>query len=176
MAEITQEAHEAALAEAKRQAEADRLAAKKTAEDAAAEAARAQKELEAAIAARTALETTYTEKFTKTQDRMVTAELKAAAIAAGLVDLDLVKLIDRAEIKIGDDGEIEGIEAAVAKFKEAKPRFFQAAEAAAPPPPKKTGEPVPPKTGNNIVPIRELSKADYEKRKAEFRSKLRGRA
>ncbi len=54
----------------------------------------------------------------------VDAELKAAAFAAGLVDIDLVSLIKRDGITIAADGSITGIPEAIAAFKAAKPQYF----------------------------------------------------
>lgn len=66
---------------------------------------------------------TQTEKKTL-ESRLIQAELKAQAIAAGIRDLELVKLIDLNEVKLNDSGSIEGLEKAVSDFKARKPDFF----------------------------------------------------
>jgi hypothetical protein len=60
------------------------------------------------------------------EKRVIDAELKAQAIAAGLQDLDFIKLIDASEIKLSEDGKIEGLEKAVNDFKVSKPALFAA--------------------------------------------------
>ncbi len=58
-------------------------------------------------------------------NRLIGAELKAAALRAGLEDPDLLKLMDRSALTIGDDGEVVGIDEAVKAFKTAKPYAFR---------------------------------------------------
>ena len=58
--------------------------------------------------------------------RLVQSELKAAAIRAGMVDLDGVKLIDMAEVKIGEDGGVLESEKVMAALRVAKPWLFPA--------------------------------------------------
>lgn len=57
------------------------------------------------------------------EDKLLDAELKAHAVAAGLKDLDFVQLIDKSGVKVVE-GKIEGIEKAVADFKSRKPDLF----------------------------------------------------
>jgi hypothetical protein len=76
--------------------------------------------------------------------RIIRAELKAHAIRAGIVDLDALKLMDTAGLSLDEAGEVEGAEAALAKFKDAKPHFFAGSGAstsstAKPPPAKPAG-------------------------------------
>lgn len=56
--------------------------------------------------------------------RIIRAELKAAALKAGMVDLDGLKLADLTKVKINDKGEIEGAEALMTELKTAKPYLF----------------------------------------------------
>lgn len=62
----------------------------------------------------------------KANERIIRAELKAAAIKAGMVDLDGLKLADLSSVKLNDAGDVEGAEALMEKMKEAKPYLFQA--------------------------------------------------
>lgn len=57
-------------------------------------------------------------------DRILRAELKAVALAAGMVDLDGLKLADLTTVKLNDAGEVEGAEALMAAMKIAKPYLF----------------------------------------------------
>lgn len=56
--------------------------------------------------------------------KMIESQLAAQAVAEGLTDLDLVKLIDTTNIAKNDKGEIIGIKEAIADFKSRKPNFF----------------------------------------------------
>lgn len=77
--------------------------------------------------------------------RVIRAELKTAALKAGMVDLDGLKLLDLSGVKLNEHGEVEGAEALMAKAKETKPYLFaptgstsstSATPPAAPPVPK----------------------------------------
>jgi hypothetical protein len=75
-------------------------------------------------------------------ERVVWAELKAEAVRAGMVDLDGLKLLDAARVKVGENGEIEGAASLMCELRRAKPWLFGGASssstAGAPPaqPPK----------------------------------------
>lgn len=56
-------------------------------------------------------------------DQQVEMELREAARKAGLQDLDTLKLVDRANIKV-NDGKVTGVEDAIKTFKTAKPYLF----------------------------------------------------
>ncbi|HTQ71560.1 MAG TPA: hypothetical protein VMH92_08720 [Acidocella sp.] len=56
--------------------------------------------------------------------RIVRAELKAEAVKAGMIDLDGLKLIDEAGLRVNEDGEVEDAPAVLAKLKRAKPWLF----------------------------------------------------
>lgn len=58
------------------------------------------------------------------QNRLIRAEMKAHAIRAGVIDMDLVDLIPVDKVKIGDSLEISGAEEAIAAFKSSKPHLF----------------------------------------------------
>lgn len=60
------------------------------------------------------------------QKKLIDAELKAVAIAAGIKDLDFIKMIDPKSFVIKDDGTIDGIEKAVSDLKTSKPLLFGA--------------------------------------------------
>jgi hypothetical protein len=63
--------------------------------------------------------------------RLIRADLKAEAIRAGMVDLDGLKLIDMAEVRLSDAGEVVEAAAVLAKLKRAKPWLFGAASSSA---------------------------------------------
>jgi len=58
------------------------------------------------------------------EEKYVHAEIKAQAVAAGIKDIDFVKLIDTAEVKIDDKGNVIGIDKAIADLKTKKPDWF----------------------------------------------------
>ena len=58
------------------------------------------------------------------QDRIIRAELKATALAAGMVDLDFLKLADLSQVTLSDDGEVKGAEEMIEALKKSKPHFF----------------------------------------------------
>lgn len=59
-------------------------------------------------------------------DRVLRSELKAAALKAGMIDLDGLKLADLATVKLKDDGSIDGAEAMLEALKKTKPYLFGA--------------------------------------------------
>lgn len=65
-----------------------------------------------------------TEAEKRANDRVIRAELKVAAQKAGMIDLDVLKLVDLSSIKLTEAGEVEGAEALMTKLKEDKPHFF----------------------------------------------------
>jgi hypothetical protein len=58
--------------------------------------------------------------------RVIRAELKAAALKAGMVDLDGLKLADLSKVKLNDQGEVEGADKLMEDLKKAKPYLFGA--------------------------------------------------
>jgi hypothetical protein len=69
--------------------------------------------------------------------RLVHAELKAEALRAGMVDLDGLKLLNTAEVRLTERGEVADAAALLAKLKRAKPWLFgqgMSSSAAANPP------------------------------------------
>lgn len=102
-----------------------------------------------------------TAKLTKIQARVVEAELKVAAQAAGLQDLDLLPLVDRAKILLTDDDEVTGVKEAIEELKVKKPDWFKAAVITAPatgnPPPLPAGG----GTGGGTLDAKKMTPAEY---------------
>lgn len=67
-----------------------------------------------------------------TRERLVQAELKAEAVRQGMVDLDGLKLIDRASLKVSDSGEVEAAGAAIQDLKRRKPWLFLRSNSSSP--------------------------------------------
>ncbi len=61
------------------------------------------------------------------QDRLIRAELAAIALTAGIIDPDLVRLVDPASagVKLDDAGAVVGGQAAIDAFRAAKPWAFR---------------------------------------------------
>jgi hypothetical protein len=64
------------------------------------------------------------EAQTAADARVIRAELKAVAIAAGMVDLDGLKLADLSTVKLNKDGEVEGATELMEALKKSKPYLF----------------------------------------------------
>lgn len=150
-----------------------------------ARAAKAEADLAAANTAAEGRVTTevtkVTEKLTKMQQRLMDAELKAGASAAGLRDPDLLlhPLLDRTKIILGEDGEVTGVAEAFADLKTKKPEWFGtvAPPPGTPPPPaRSTGGPAPQPGSANPPPtnVKEFkTKGEYEAHKKDFLKGLR---
>jgi hypothetical protein len=81
---------------------------------------------EAAKKAGEEAEARIAEHTSKTDQRIIRAELKAVAIKAGIVDLDGLKLVDLKDVKLNAEGEVEGADALIEALKTAKPYLFGA--------------------------------------------------
>lgn len=98
-------------------------------------------------------------------ERILRAELKAAALKAGMVDLDGLKLADLSTVKLNDAGEVEGADALMESLKKDKPYLFGATGTTT-----HTGEPPKPKTGEP-VDVRKMSAEEYAAHKRSLTGK-----
>ena len=60
------------------------------------------------------------------EKKYIDAEVKAQAVAAGIKDIEFVKLIDTNEIKLDDKGNVIGVDKAISDLKTRKPDWFGA--------------------------------------------------
>jgi hypothetical protein len=97
--------------------------------------------LESAAKAKEESDTRVSATEKAANERIIRAEMKAAALKAGMVDLDGLKLADLSKVKLLEDGTIEGADELMAAMKEAKPYLF-----GAPTGTSHNGTPPPPKT------------------------------
>jgi hypothetical protein len=84
-----------------------------------------------------ALERRLTEVTQQADARLIRAELKAEALHAGMIDLDGLKLIDAADLKLLPSGEVDGAAELMTRLKRAKPWLFggkSSSSHASPPP------------------------------------------
>ena len=106
------------------------------------------------------------EVLTKTQqqanERIMRAELKAAALKAGMVDLDGLKLADLSQVKLTEDGDVDGADELMETLKKSKPYLFgvktDTSTTKNPPPPKS------PEARN----AKDMTDEEYEKSKREM--------
>jgi hypothetical protein len=96
---------------------------------------------------------------TAAEQRIIRAEMKAAALKAGMVDLDGLKLADLSKIKLKEDGEVEGADALMEELKKAKPYLFGTPSSSS------TGNP-PPKTPPEKKSAKDMTDAEYNAAKA----------
>lgn len=73
-----------------------------------------------------ALERELEELRSSAQGRLVRAELKVEAVRAGIVDLDGLRLLEIADARVGENGEVENAAEMVAQLRSAKPWLFSA--------------------------------------------------
>jgi hypothetical protein len=87
--------------------------------------AKAAADIEAATKKAT---TEATERVTKAEAaanaRVIRAEVRAAAVKLGMVDLDAIKMLDTTALKLNAEGDIEGVDALLEATKKAKPYLF----------------------------------------------------
>lgn len=125
-------------------------------------------QLAEATTARTAAETARTQAEGALKTGRTAASLREAAILAGIVDLDVLKLIDVATLELDEHGELKDGAKAMAKLKETKPHFF----GTAPPAPRSSSNPKPdPKpdpSGKKLAT--EMTDAEYAALRADVRA------
>lgn len=123
----------------------------------------------------------------------IRGELRAAALAAGIIDDSLIELIPKDKIQVTESGDVAGIAEALEGFKAGKPHFFKGSQttaapagaggagggnAGAQPPRGPSGAPNPTPAGGdaaNSGSVARLDKAAYQQRKAERIRALKGR-
>ena len=79
-------------------------------------------------AAQAAAEQRIAETQRAANERIIRAELKAAALKAGMVDLDGLKLADLSAVKLTESGDVEGADALMETLKTTKPYLFGTAK------------------------------------------------
>lgn len=118
----------------------------------------------------------------RANQRIIKAELKAAAMAAGIIDLDLLSAISLDGVRMTDDGDVTGVQEAVNKYKEGKPYLFKenskVAEDKNASLTKQTGGTKSPPSSDaklNTDSVRGLPKVEREKRLNTYLQGLKGR-
>ncbi len=90
-----------------------------------------------------ALEHKLAETERQARDRVISAELKVAAIRAGIVDLDGLKLLDLKDLELTPEGEVANAAQLLAQLRRAKPWLFSGPSSSSPasPPPAQPPKP-----------------------------------
>lgn len=70
------------------------------------------------------LEARLVEMEARATQRLVQSELRSLALRAGLIDVDALKLIDPASLKLDDEGNLENASKLMSEFKRNKPYLF----------------------------------------------------
>lgn len=93
----------------------------------------------AAKAAKESADKAVQEAKTNADQRVIRAELKAIAVAHGMIDMDGLKLADMTKVTLDEHGEVVGAEDMMKALKESKPYLFKAGTTSNPQgtPPKK---------------------------------------
>ncbi len=106
----------------------------------------------------TAAEQAAAERDAKARERVTRADLRVAAREAGMLDLDGLKLLDTAALKLGDDGTVLNAAEALAALRQSKPWAFGQATTSA------TAQAPAPATGK-LKHVNDMTDAEL----AEFR-------
>lgn len=95
------------------------------------------------------------------KNRLMQSQLKAAAVQAGMIDLDGLKLVDLSRARLNEYGELEGIEDLMLEVKREKPWLFggHSSSSRANPPP---AQPARAKSAS------EMSQDEYRAARAEL--------
>lgn len=100
------------------------------------------------------------------EEKYIDAEVKAHAVAAGIKDIEFVKLIDKGEIKLDDKGNLLGVDKAITDLKARKPDWFGSEKKLS----SSNNAPFPEKGGAVPLDARSLSKEDWKKNRQKYMS------
>jgi hypothetical protein len=89
------------------------------------------------------LERQLREAMESSNQRLIHAELKAEAVRAGMIDLDGLKLINTADLRLSDKGGVEGAADLMKRLRTSKPWLFGAANTSSPAAPPPSSPPQP---------------------------------
>lgn len=95
--------------------------------------------------------------------RIIRAELKTAALKAGMVDLDGLKLADLSSVTLNEQGEVEGADALMEALKKAKPFLFANSQNSSTP-----ENPPNPKPGS-AKNAKDMTDEEYERARKQFK-------
>ncbi len=96
--------------------------------------------------------------------RVIMAELRTAAVKAGMVDLDGLKLADLQGVTFNEAGDVEGADALMESMKRAKPYLFRGTVSTS----TSSTLATPPKEKPRAKTALEMSGAEWEDKKREL--------
>jgi chromosome segregation ATPase len=114
----------------------------------------------------------YGEKLSAADKRYVRAEVRAAAIKAGIIDADDVDSMDLSDLRIDEDGNVTGVDTLMAAHKERKPHWFKAEKSTDEKPEKKVVVTPARKSGDSSLDFATVPDADFRKKLDSYGVKL----
>lgn len=112
-----------------------------------------------------ALERRLQELEGRRAEQLIDAELRVEAVRAGMVDLDGLKLVDRAGLRLDEAGAVSGAAGVMVALRRDKPWLFGAQSSS-------RGVPVPPSAPLRTKLATEMSLEEWRQARADL---LRGR-
>jgi hypothetical protein len=106
-------------------------------------------------------------KWEWARERVIQAEMKVAAILAGIRDLDALKMANLDAVTVAPDGEVSGVAPAIEALRQAKPYLFRPASASA------SSTAAPPPASAEKRSALSMSSAEYLAAKARLLARLR---
>ena len=100
------------------------------------------------------------------QQKFIDAKLEAAAVAAGITDIDLVKLINKSGLTVDESGDLQGLSEAIQAFKEAKPSFFGTEKKVS----SSSNAPLPSGDSVKKVNAKDLTQEEYNRLKQQVKA------
>lgn len=111
---------------------------------------------------------TENQRRSQMENQLIDAKIEAIAVSAGLKDIELIKLIDKKDIKLSENGEVVGINEAITAFKARKPEYFGSEKRVS------TSSNAAVNTGTNVKPQSknawDLTKDDWKANKSRYMS------
>ncbi len=100
------------------------------------------------------------------EQKYIDAEIKAYAVAAGIRDIEFVKLIGKDDIKLDESGNVVGVEKAISELKTRKPDWFGSEKKTS----SSSNASFAEKESKVPVDARSMSQEDWKKNKSKFMS------
>ena len=96
------------------------------------------------------------------EQRVIAAEMKVEALRAGMIDLDGLKFIDLAPIRLGDDGTLVGGPPLIQHLKAMKPWLFATSSSSS------SAAKAPPSKMTRVKNATEMTDVEYKAARAEI--------
>lgn len=93
----------------------------------------------------------------------IDSEIKSQAISSGLIDLDCLPLLDSSEITLDENGNIIGIDTAIADLKSKKPFLFADTNRAGKISSTARSALTPKAKANAALPVKDMSESEYKR-------------